>query len=1202
MSLPPEAAPEPADPAGSEVAVGELFDVEELQRIQDAFALATGVASIITHPDGTPITRPSNFCRLCSDVIRNTERGLRNCMSSDAAIGRCNPAGPIVQPCLSGGLWDAGASISVGGRHVANWLIGQVKNAETDESRMLAYAREIGADEREYRAALAEVTVMSPAQFRRVADALFLLAGELSAKAWRNLQQARQIENLRQMEAALRSSESRYRLVMTAMSEGFVLLDAGGTLMPLNPAAEQVAAVLAECRAGAGDCRYAILDEDGAPLSWDRFPAVLASRSGYPKTGAVTGLRREDGSVLWLSLNCRPLVEPERPAPHPVAVSFQDITERKQTERKLTLMNFALDQVREGVFLVDEQARIIEVNEEASRALGYFADELVEMRVYDLDPDFPPERWQAHWQELKEQGSRMFESSLRTRSGDLFPVEITATYFEYEGRGYHLALVRDITERKRAERELEDHRQHLEDLVAERTLELRQAKSSADRANKAKSEFLANMSHEIRTPMNAILGLTYLLTKTALSAQQHDYAVKIEGAAKSLLGILNDILDFSKVEAGKIVLEQSPFKLDEVLRNLAVILSANAQDKDVEVLFRIDPAVPAELVGDALRLQQVLINLGGNAIKFTEHGVVMVAVKARRTGGDRVGLQFSVRDTGIGIPRDKLATIFEGFSQAEASTSRRFGGTGLGLAISRRLVGLMGGELTVASEAGHGSEFRFSVEFGRCCSLPQEPPRPVPSLHVLIVDDNATAREVLGDMAVSLGWSVEALDSGEAALARMADRTARPFDLVLLDWRMPGLSGIDTARRIRELERDGRRRNLLVMVTAHGRDALAESADLLDGFLTKPATASMLLDMAADVTQGGAVRPRPGRVSKRRLAGLRLLLAEDNAINQQVAREILEGEGAEVVIASHGGEAVARVRESRYDAVLMDVQMPEMDGYQATHVLREQGYADLPIIAMTANALASDRDECLRQGMNDHVAKPIDVEALIATLGRHCSLAADGAGTEAAETPQPPADAEGIELEPALVRIGGDRGLYARIGRQFIEQQADAAGAIARSLEAGDRPQAIRLAHTLKGLAAALGARALVEPAAQLEAALQGGAEPSGVAAELERLAAALAATLPELERVAGQLSPRPPPPSAAEPFDRNRLRDGLAELAALLADDDLAAVDCFERIAGRFPPAWSEPAAALRAALEGLDLAAARVRCEVLRRRLSGG
>jgi PAS domain S-box-containing protein len=873
---------------------------------------------------------------------------------------------------------------------------------------------------------------------------------------------------------------------------------------------------------------------------------------------------------------------------------------RERSAAEQQLLTYALNHVDDSVFVIDRDAGFRYVNEGACRGLGYRREELLAMTVFDIDPVFPRENWPRIWQEVRERGSATFETLHRTRDGRAYPVEITADAFEFEGTPYNLALTRDITERKNAEAELQRYRHHLEELVAERTSELTEAKAAAESASQAKGRFLANMSHEIRTPMNAILGLTYLLEKTELSARQRDYAEKITAAGRALLGIINDILDFSKVEAGKIVLDHAPFRLDEVLRNLAVVLSGNAQDQDNEVLFRVAPETPLDLVGDALRLEQVLINLAGNAVKFTSHGEVVVSVRPQQVEADTVTLGFSIRDTGIGIAADQLASIFDGFTQAEASTSRRFGGTGLGLAICTRLVELMGGCITVDSTPGVGSDFRFSVAFARASGPARSPPQ-LPDLRVLVVDDHPTAREVMAEMVESLGWHAELAETGEKALVRLADRHRPGCDLVLLDWRLPGISGGETARRIRQFPAD--RRPWVIVVTAHGRDAAAEVGELPDGFLTKPATASMLLDAVADITGGRAVRPCP-QATGRRLAGLRVLLAEDNPINQQVAREILEAEGASVEVAGHGGEAVARVCRAQplYDAVLMDVQMPEVDGHQATRELRAQGYRALPIIAMTANAMASDREECLASGMDDHVAKPIDVEQLVATLARHCGLAEPAgpaaAGVVAEEIAGGAAEpAEGIvELDAALLRMGGERGLYGRICRQFVQDQAEAPGLIRQQLAQGRRPDARRLAHTLKGLAATVGATGLARSTAELEQAIDAGAAETVLSERLAEVGRDLAQALPELERLADEFDP---PAGAIErpaEIDVAALMAGLETLARLLADNDLAAADCLESFAGGFPEAAGERVAALRAALGRLDLPAARTECGALR------
>ena len=548
-----------------------------------------------------------------------------------------------------------------------------------------------------------------------------------------------------------------------------------------------------------------------------------------------------------------------------------------------------------------------------------------------------------------------------------------------------------LTQRRRREADAQTQAAHA--ALAQRTVE-------AEAASRAKSEFVANMSHEIRTPLNAVLGLLQLMERTGLDARQRDYVHKAEGAARALLAILNDILDFSKVESGKLELDDTPFRLDELLRNLSVVLSSTLQHKAVEVLFQLDPAVPRALRGDGHRLQQVLLNLAGNAIKFTQRGEVVIELKLLDSTSDSVRIEFSVRDTGIGIAADRLAAIFEGFTQAESSTTRRFGGTGLGLAISRRLVRLMGSELQVQSTPGQGSHFHFTVDFRRDAEtsafervVAAENDQHA-ALRVLIVDDNATAREVLAAMVTSFGWQAETATSGAEAIQRMEAATAagHSFDILCVDWIMPGMDGWETIQHIRA--RDAGHLPAILMITAHGRELIAErlgeETNPLDGFLIKPVTPSMLFDAVAQATRGASVTAdshAPANLpTEQPLAGLRLLVVEDNPLNQQVARELLSHAGAEIEVASDGEQGIACVRRASlpYDAILMDIQMPKMDGYTATRVLRQEMQIATPIIAMTANALPADREACLAAGMSDHIGKPINARELIALVLRYC--------------------------------------------------------------------------------------------------------------------------------------------------------------------------------------------------------------------------
>jgi len=523
------------------------------------------------------------------------------------------------------------------------------------------------------------------------------------------------------------------------------------------------------------------------------------------------------------------------------------------------------------------------------------------------------------------------------------------------------------------------------------------ARVTAEQASLAKSQFLANMSHELRTPMNAILGMLQLLDGTELNDKQRGYTHNTASAARSLLSLLNDILDFSKVEAGKMTLDPRPFRTDQLLRDLSVILSANVGSKTIEVLFDVDPAVPHAVVGDDMRLQQVLINLGGNAVKFTEKGEVVIRLRLKATNGDRAFVEFAVSDTGIGIAPENQAHIFSGFSQAEASTTRRFGGTGLGLAICQRLVGLMGGTLQLNSTHGEGSNFFFTIPLQLAPPVELVSPRhPLLAQRALVVDDNLVARTLLATMARSLGWEVDVADSGPEALRQVQARreAGAPYQVIFMDWRMPEWDGWETTRRIREATQGTG--PLILMVSANGRAMMAErTADeqaLLNGFLVKPVTASMLLDavmdaQAASATAATGANPAaPQTLAKpQRLQGMKLLVVEDNKINQLVAKGLLKQEGADITLADNGRIAVdlLTAQPDAFEAVLMDVQMPVMDGYEATRTLRAlPGFADLPVIAMTANAMASDREACLAAGMNDHVGKPFEIDHLVATL-RH---------------------------------------------------------------------------------------------------------------------------------------------------------------------------------------------------------------------------
>ncbi|MDD3518490.1 MAG: response regulator, partial [Chromatiales bacterium] len=742
--------------------------------------------------------------------------------------------------------------------------------------------------------------------------------------------------------------------------------------------------------------------------------------------------------------------------------------------------------------------------------------------------------------------------------------------------------------------------------------ELDHARSTAEAASRAKSAFVANMSHEIRTPMNAVLGLLQLLTHTALDERQLGYVRDAQTAAQSLLAILNDVLDFSKVEAGKLVLDEQPFRLDKLLRDLSVVLSAALRNQDVEVLFQIDPAIPRTLRGDALRLQQVLLNLAGNAIKFTERGEVVLALRLLETTPENAHIEFSVRDTGIGIAADRLAAIFESFTQAESSTARRYGGTGLGLAISQRLVHLMGGELTAESTPGQGSCFHFTLTLMRDDAAEQsqrtehregETILPTKAVHVLIVDDNATAREVLAGTTASFGWKTDTAASGAEAIEHLRREAAagHVYDVVCIDWNMPGMDGWETAQHIHALYPD-ETAPIILMITAHGREKvtarLADGASPLDGFLVKPVTPSMLFDAVAQATRGRSVtveRRDVDRADTRPLTGLRLLVIEDNPLNQRVAQELLTHAGAYVQVASGGRQGIDFVRTGQppFDAVLMDIQMPDLDGYETTRILREEVGATLPIIAMTANALPADRAACLAAGMDDHVGKPIDMDQLIATLLRHCRPRSSvnvmqTTGTTAPESGALPSSPEGFELDAALGRLGGDRALFASLARRFGEDQSDIVARARQALRQGDRTGATRELHTLKGLAATVGARALSAVAAETEAAVKAGADAIELDRHFETLERHCSDSVAMLRGVADALAPPDVTPPVTT-VDDARVLELLRELETLLAAQNVRALDVHATLKREAGGVLGVHLAALDAAIGRFDFAAAR-------------
>jgi len=915
--------------------------------------------------------------------------------------------------------------------------------------------------------------------------------------------------------------------------------------------------------------------------SWQKIGRQIASAIAEEGTSVQeVQLARKDGTTYWARCSTR-VLDPEHPELGVVAV-IEDITEVRASADALRLATEELESLFNTVScgIVYVKDRIIQrLNRRMEQMTGYLMGEQVgkSTRIWYGDDATFAEVGKFLHTELSRGEVGVIEFQIVRKDGSPFWARVSSRALKTRNPEFgEVSVIEDIT------------------LEREARQALLQAKELAEGAARLKADFLANMSHEIRTPMNAIIGLSHLLRMSTLNDRQRDYANKIQTSSQHLLGIINDILDFSKIEAGKL-------NLEKVLDNVAILIQERASEKGLELVFNLSSEIPRLLIGDPLRLGQILTNLGTNGIKFTERGEIQIKAGIVEQSEDNVTLRFTVKDTGIGLSEEQQSRLFLSFQQSDTSTTRRYGGTGLGLSISKRLVEMMGGEIGVISEPGKGAEFWFTARLGKSHAI-----RRGPLLHpnlqgarVLVVDDNEHACAVLRESLSATGFVVDTARSGPAAIDIVRGRASRgeqPYALMLIDWQMPMIDGIETARRIKGLGLSEMPK--IVLVTAYGREDVFSGAEAagIDGILVKPINPSTLFDSIANVLRAGTgekqgvfapVRARQSRVD---FAGARILVAEDNEINQQVAVELLTSTGCKVDVASNGEEAVRMAESEPYDLVLMDMQMPVMDGLAATRALRgKYSPTSLSIVAMTANATQQDRERCLAAGMNDHLAKPIEPDQLFAVLkhwikrdgsaqAAKVAQATKSAGEANMELPE---QVEGLDCTLGLRRVLGKRSTYRSLLERFVSSQPAAITQLREALGSGDMEGAERVAHTLKGVAGNIGATALQKAAEDTEGRIRARETGPAVEASIVQMGELLSSLVTALtgwfaEHAAAQDAARP---------GQEKIDEVVTRLTSLLVEDSAESARVFADNADLLQAAFPAIFKPLERAIRNFDI-----------------
>jgi two-component system sensor histidine kinase/response regulator len=977
-------------------------------------------------------------------------------------------------------------------------------------------------------------------------------------------------------------ADARARVVAAAIDELLLLRDPASNTAYFDAVALEVDYDVVAAPAGSLDLRKGEIDRPGGfPVEvavYDpRTAELLANARIRVSDRFFEQLRRDVRTeLLWVTGGMELLLVLLWASLLVILRKLQSQREgRLQAEARLSQQENRYERLLDSVsnyfvYRRDGAGRLASVSRSVHKVLGYSPGEFLQRRAESLS--VPPSG-----------------ATLTSAGEHCFPCEVPGA----DEQLHHLELA-EVPVWDEEHRSIVAWDGIARDVTADRLLmqELEHARDLAETASRAKSQFLANVSHEIRTPLNAILGMTGIALRREAPPRLRQYLERIRASGQLLAEIVEDILDLSRIEAGRMEMEREDFDLGDLLAQVAEVVGSRAAEKGLEVAFDLHPDVPRSLHGDPVRIKQVLLNLINNAIKFTAAGEVVVLIRTADSRRDKVVVRFAVRDTGIGIAPEHLKDLFEPFRQVDSSSTRRYGGAGLGLALSRRLVRMMGGELLAESVPGKGSTFTFDVELElpRVSAAPRSLAEELRGLEVLLADDHESARLALASMLEALSCHVTSVPSGEAAVeaARKAAQSGHPFRLALLDWKMPGLDGVETARRLSDLEEHP----TVILVTAFDRDEAVRRA-LEAGIaevLPKPVSPSTLHDAVQQALNPEGPRvPREEPPVPRFAPGQEVLLVEDNAVNREVARELLGQAGLQVSEAHNGAEALEMLQVRRYDLVLMDVQMPVMDGLEAVRVLRAvPEMRDLPVVALTAHAMLGDRERFLAAGMNGYVSKPIDETALFETLGRFLKRAADAA--PAGRAPAPAAtgleDVPGFDVAAGLRRASQNLDLYRRLIASFGRELGGSAERLKASLASGETGTALQHLHTLKGTAATVGAVALAREAAALEKTLRADAtaRPSPAAFE-----AALREAEQGVATIAGSAAAAPEVKEL--PVDAGTAREGLPivrQLRQHLAQSNLAATSTFAALKAVLGPRLPGPVRALEACLDRLDFDAA--------------